>query len=351
MSRMFAGRTVVTGAMVVVLLMAGLFTSSSAFGQQAVTVLCSPNVVWCDVLKDEFPKATGINLDYLRLGAGESLARLRAERNNPTFDVWFGGTGDPHFAAHAEGLTEFYRPSSWTNLIPLFRQVTGESYLPLYVGILGWAVNEDLLRSMNLPIPQTWQDLTDPRYRGLVATPNPNTSGTGYTMIASILQVYGEEAGWQLLRDLHLNVAQYTRAGAEPGLLAGRGEIAIGVVFLHDAVNQAVKGFPVTAMAPEDGTGFEIGGLSLVKGAPNRDAAMRFIEWALTPEAQALGAARGESYQLPTNMQSPVPDEAPQFGDVHVIPYDFDHWGDAAVRDDVVSRWTNEIFPMPRPRY
>lgn len=343
-------RTRLLGVLIVALLSVTMFAAPGALAQQSVTVLCSPNVVWCDVLKDEFPKATGISLDYLRLGAGEALARLRAEQNNPTFDVWFGGTGDPHFAANSEGLTEFYVPSAWDDLIPTFTDVTGDSYLPLYAGILGWAVNEDLLRSMNLPIPETWKDLTDPMYRGLVAMPNPNTSGTGYTMIASLLQVYGWEDGWQLLRDLHVNIAQYTRAGAEPGLLAGRGEIAVGVVFLHDAVNQVLKGFPVTATAPKDGTGFEIGGLSLVKGAPNRDAAVQFIEWALTPEAQALGAARGESYQLPTNRHTPVPEQAPRFEDVHVIEYDFDHWGDSDVRDAVVGRWTNEIFPMPRPR-
>lgn len=329
---------------------AGLFFAPAAGAQGTVTVLCSPNVVWCDVIKEEFPKATGINLEYIRLSSGEGLARLRAERNNPTFDVWFGGTGDPHFVAFAEGLTEFYRPSSWDDLIPAFREVTGESYLPLYAGILGWAVNDQLLESMGLPIPRTWKDLTNPVYRGLVATPNPNTSGTGYTMLATILQIYGEDEGWQLLRDLHLNIAQYTRAGAEPGLLAGRGEVAIGVTFMHDALNQAIQGFPVSVRAPADGTGFEIGGLSLVRNGPNREAAIRFIEWALSPEAQVLAAQRGDSYQLPTNVNTPLPEHAPRFDEVRVIPYDFDHWGDGSVREAVVGRWTNEIYPMPRPR-
>src|SRR5690606_14887767 len=259
------------------LMLAGLILAPAVGAQGTVTVLCSPSVVWCDVIKEEFPKATGINLEYIRLSSGEGLARLRAERNNPTFDVWFGGTGDPHFVAFAEGLTEFYRPSSWDDLIPAFREVTGESYLPLYAGILGWTVNDQLLESMGLPIPRTWKDLTNPVYRRLVATPNPNTSGTGYTMLATILQIYGEDEGWQLLRDLHLNIAQYTRAGAEPGLLAGRGEVAIGVTFMHDALNQAIQGFPVSVRAPADGTGFEIGGLSLVRNGPNREAAIRFI--------------------------------------------------------------------------
>lgn len=332
------------------LLGTGLLLVPPANAQGTVTVLCSPSVVWCDVIKDEFPKATGINLEYIRLSSGEGLARLRAERNNPTFDVWFGGTGDPHFVAFAEGLTEFYRPSSWDDLIPAFRQVTGESYLPLYAGILGWAVNDQMLESMGLPIPRTWKDLTNPVYRGLVAMPNPNTSGTGYTMLATILQIYGDEEGWKLLRDLHLNIAQYTRAGAEPGLLAGRGEVAIGVTFMHDALHQAIQGFPVSVRAPADGTGFEIGGLSLVRNGPNREGAIRFIEWALSPEAQGLAAQRGESYQLPTNVHTPLPEHAPRFDEVRVIPYDFAHWGDPAVRDAVVGRWTSEIYPMPRPR-
>ncbi|MDR7420031.1 MAG: iron ABC transporter substrate-binding protein, partial [Armatimonadota bacterium] len=64
-----------------------------------VVVLCSPNVEWCDLIKAQFPRATGIQLDFVRLSSGEALARLRAEKANPVFDVWFGGTGDPHFVA------------------------------------------------------------------------------------------------------------------------------------------------------------------------------------------------------------------------------------------------------------
>ncbi len=332
------------------LVVAGIVLAPAAGAQGTVTVLCSPNVVWCDVIKEEFPKATGINLEYIRLSSGEGLARLRAERANPTFDVWFGGTGDPHLVAFTEGLTEFYRPSSWDDLVPAFRQVTGETYLPLYAGILGWAVNDQLLASMGLPVPLTWKDLTNPIYRNLVAMPNPNTSGTGYTMLATILQIYGEDEGWRILRDLHFNIAQYTRAGAEPGLLAGRGEVAIGVTFMHDALNQAIQGFPVSVRAPADGTGFEIGGLSLVRNGPNREGAIRFIEWALSPEAQVLAAQRGDSYQLPTNVNTPLHEQAPRFDEVRVIPYDFAHWGDPEVRDAVVSRWTSEIYPLPKPR-
>ncbi|MDR7554209.1 MAG: ABC transporter substrate-binding protein [Armatimonadota bacterium] len=328
-----------------VLAVLGVAQAGPAAGR--VVVLCSPNVEWCDLLKREFPRQTGIQLDFVRLSSGEALARLRAEKANPVFDVWFGGTGDPHFVAAEEGLTEFYRPKAWDDIRPQLKEAVAGKYIPLYAGVLGWAVNGRLLREKNIPEPRTWQDLADPRLRGLVAYPNPNTSGTGYTMIATIVQIYGEERGFDLLKRIHRNVTEYTRAGAAPGVLAGRGEVAVGVTFVHDAVLQILSGFPVTYGAARDGTGYEIGGLSLVKGAPNRANALAFIDWALQPEVQAL-AADAKSYQLPSNAKTPVPKVAPRFQDFNVIRYDFVKFGKAAVRDALVNRWTREVFPLPK---
>jgi len=333
-------------ALVALLLL--LAVPGGAAPAQRVVVLCSPNPAWCDAIKEEFPKATGIALDYVRLSSGEALARLRAERRNPTFDVWFGGTGDPHMVANEEGLTEFYRPKSWNDLRRELREAVAGRYIPLYAGILGWALNERLLREKGAPVPRTWRDLADPRYRRLIAYPNPNTSGTGYTMLATLVQLYGEQEAFALLRRIHPNVAEYTRSGAAPGQLTGRGEVAIGITFIHDAVDQVLKGFPIGYGAPRDGTGYEIGGLSLVRGAPNRQAAITFIEWALTPEAQRLAAERGESYQIPSNTKTPVPRVAPRFEDFRVIKYDFVKYGSAAVRDRLVRRWSDEIFALPR---
>jgi iron(III) transport system substrate-binding protein len=324
------------------------FGVASAAPAGKVTVLCSPNPAWCDAVKAEFPKATGLQVDFVRLSSGEALARLRAERQNPSFDVWFGGTGDPHIVANEEGLTEFLRPRAWTDLRAEFREAVAGKYIPLYAGILGWAVNERLLNEKNLPVPRTWRDLADPRYKGLVAYPNPNTSGTGYTLVATLVQVYGEKTAFDLLKAIHKNVAEYSRSGAGPGQLAGRGEVAVGITFVHDAVDQVLKGFPITYGAPRDGTGYEIGGLSLVKATQNRANAVAFIDWALTPEAQALAASEGQSYQIPSNGKTGVPRIAPRFQDFNVIKYDFLKFGSAAVRDGLVKKWTTEVFPLPK---
>lgn len=331
-----------------IIMLAGLGIVQAGPAPGRVIVLCSPAVEWCDALKAHFPRATGIALDFVRMSSGEALTRLRAERANPTFDVWFGGTGDPHLVANEEGLTEFYRPRNWDELRPELREAVAFKYIPLYAGVLGWALNTRLLREKNLPEPRIWKDLADPRYRGLVAYPNPTTSGTGYTMLATMVQLYGERETFEVLKRVHRNVAEYTRAGAAPGVLTGRGEVAIGVTFNHDSVVQILRGFPIMYGSARDGTGYEIGGLSLVKGAPNRANAIAFIEWALTPDAQRLAAEYGESFQLPSNARTPVPRVSPRFQDFNVIKYDFVRFGKAEVRDKLLDRWLKEVFPLPK---
>ncbi len=329
----------------VLVLVAALALAGSASAQR-VNVLCSPDLAWCEALGPAFNAATGLELEFIRLSSQDALARIRAEAANPVFDVWFGGTGDPHLVAAREGLTEFYEPTVWGDLNQDLIAQVGGTYIPLYAGAIGFVVNEDALGGR--PLPLSWEDLTDPQYKGLIAMPDPNSSGTAYTIIATLVQIFGEDRAFEILEGLHANIAQYTSSGSAPGQLAGRGEVAIAVQFMHDGVKFALQGFPLTVYAPSEGTGYEIGGLSLIANAPNRDAAIQFIEWALTPEAQVIAAEQGDSFQLPSNASTPVPESSPNLDDIDLIDYDFERFGSPEVRDALVSRWTNEIFPLPR---
>lgn len=329
-----------------VVVLAAVLALTGIAGAQRVNLLCSPDLAWCEALGPAFNEATGLELEFIRLSSQDALARIRAEAANPVFDVWFGGTGDPHLVAAREGLTEFYEPSVWGDLNQSLIDQVGGTYIPLYAGAIGFVVNEEALGDR--PMPESWEDLTDPQYKGLIAMPDPNSSGTAYTIIATLVQIFGEDRAFEILEGIHANVAQYTSSGSAPGQLAGRGEVAIAVQFMHDGVKFALQGFPLTVYAPSEGTGYEIGGLSLIANAPNRDAAIQFIEWALTPEAQMIAAEQGDSYQLPSNASTPVPESSPNLDQINLIDYDFDRFGSPEVRDALVSRWTNEIFPLPR---
>jgi iron(III) transport system substrate-binding protein len=331
-----------------VLLGAVLGSPGVPAAQGRVNILCSSNPDWCEVVKREFGKTSGLQAEFVRLSSGAALARLRAERTNPTFDVWFAGSGDAHWVAQTEGLVDFVRPKAWGELRPQLTKAVDGRYIPLYTGLHGFGVNDKLLKDKGLPVPETWKDLGDARYRGLVAMPNPNTSGTGYVMMTTIIQVYGDEPGFDLLKAIHKNVAQYTRSGGDPSLLAGRGEVAVGVSFANDVVERARKGFPVRFVAPKDGTGYEIGGLSLVHGAANRDGALRLIDWALEPENQRFGPQQGGEVSIQSHSRTPVDPDVPRFEDARLVAYDFGKYGTPAVRDALIKRWTEQVFPLPR---
>jgi iron(III) transport system substrate-binding protein len=335
------------GLVILAVMSIGLLVALPVGAGERVNYLCTPDPAWCEAIKREFSKATGIQAEFVKLASGASLARLRAEKANPALDAWVGGSGDSLWVAQAEGLLDFYRPKAWGELRPGLTKAVDGHYIPLYTGIHGFGVNQKILQEKNLPVPTSWKELGDPKYKGLIAMPNPNTSGTGYVMMTSIVQIYGEEQGFELLKAIHRNIAQYTRSGGDPSLLAGRGEAAIGVSFANDVVERGRKGYPITFVAPKDGTGYEIGGLALITKAPNRAVAMRFIDWLLEPENQRLGPLNGE-VSIPSHSKSVVDPDVPKFEDANLINYDFAKYGTPAVRDGLIKRWTEQVFPLPK---
>jgi iron(III) transport system substrate-binding protein len=111
---------------------------------------------------------------------------------------------------------------------------------------------------------------------------------------------------------------------------------------MHDAVAQTVEGFPVKSVAPCEGTGYEIGSMSIIKGARNLDHAKKFYDWALTADAQKI-AAQTKQFQLPSNKGAPQPPEAPRFADMKLIDYDQMKYGSVAERKRLIARWDREV--------
>jgi iron(III) transport system substrate-binding protein len=327
------------------------FTAAPAQAQQGeLVVYCSVQEEWCRPMMQAFERATGIRVAMTRKSSGETYAQIKAEAANPRGDVWWGGTGDPHLQAAEENLTEAYRSPQLANLLPWAQRIAEQSgfrTVGIYAGALGFSYNRQQLERRRLPVPSCWADLAKPEYRDEVQVADPNSSGTAYTGLATFVQLWGEQRAFEFMRAMHRNVNQYTRSGAAPARAAATGESLIGITFMHDAVTQAVGGAPVVVVSPCEGTGYEIGGMSIIRGARNMENARRFYDWALTPEAQAL-AVQARSFQVPSNANAPVPPEAPRLADIKLIDYDFVKFGSSAERTRLLARWDAEIRNAPR---
>lgn len=312
---------------------------------QQLNVICPVQTEWCNLAATEFERETGIKVAMTLKGSGESLAQIAAEKANPKLDVWFGGTGDPHLQAAEQGLLEEYRSPMLKDLQPWARKQAEQSKyrtVGMYLGVLGIGYNTELLAKKKAAAPACWRDLVKPEFANDVQMANPNASGTAYTAIATLVQVMGEDDAFRYLKALHRNINTYPRSGVAPIKAAARGETLASVSFIHDVVTEAQAGFPVKAAAPCEGTGYEIGSLSIVKGARNLDNAKKFYDWALTPKAQALGA-QAKQFQIPSNVATPVSPLSPKVADIKLVDYDFAKYGMTAERKRLLERWDREV--------
>jgi len=297
-----------------------------------------------------FEDATGIDVDMTRKSSGETFAQIKAEGSNPKGDVWWGGTGDPHLQAAEEGLTEPYISPMREQLHPWAiaqAESAGDRTIGIYSGALGFGYNTDLLATNNLPEPKCWEDLTKPEFKGHIQMANPNSSGTAYTTLATMMQLFGEDGGFDYMKRLHANINQYTKSGSAPIKAAGQGETTIGIVFMHDAVAQTVAGFPIVTVAPCEGTGYEIGSMSIIAGARNMDEAKQFYDWALSADAQNL-ALEVNAFQVPSNMGAKTSDKAPDLASIKLIDYDFKKYGSSDERKRLLEKWDNEVSVLPQ---
>jgi iron(III) transport system substrate-binding protein len=343
--------------------------------EDTLTVLCTPQEDWCVLMTQRFEEETGISTSYVRMSSGEALARIRATQDNPEFSVWWGGPADAFIAAAEEGLLEAYESPVAEEINPQYRDAEEHTWTGVYVGALGFCSNVQILEELGVDPPTSWEDLLNPALQGNIAMAHPATSGTAFTAFWTIVQLeadkleypdgdeteegtglgYDEDGmpteealdnAFDYFAQFHQNVLQYTRSGSAPGTMAGLGEIAVAIIFSHDCVKFQEEGFAEVLVTsfPEDGTGYEIGGMGIIANGPEPEAARMWYDWALTAETQAL-AAEVNALQLSTNPNTPVHPLSVNLDDINVIDYNFIAAG--LHRTSLTERFDEEIAPEP----
>ncbi len=298
---------------------------------------------WARPMFEEFEKATGIKVNFVRFSSGEALARVIAEKNNPRVDVLFGGPIETFAAGIAEGVFEPYKSPTYAKLAARFRHADGQ-WMAIADDPLVFMTNNKFLKENNLAPPASWEDLAAPAYRNMLQMADARTSGTAVTRIFSILEVNGrdEAKAFAYMNKLRPNVQLYTKSGGGGTLPVGLGQAGGGIFFIVDALDTKAKGYDVSISFPKEGIGTAAEGIALVRGAKNPEAAKKLIDWATSPAMQNLFARHKINF-VPAHPDVALePSLAAVLKGARIFPIDADYAG--ANRKRVVDRWIAEIL-------
>lgn len=293
---------------------------------------------------NKFEEETGIKANYIRLSAGEMLTRVAAEKENPKASVMFGGSTDNYIAASNQGLLEPFQAESLKDTPENFLDVNKE-WNPIYVGCITFACNKEWFDDNGYELPKNWEDLLDEKYKDHIIMAHPATSGTAYTVLATLVQLKGDDV-WTYLKDLNKNMTQYTKSGSAAPNAVALGEASIALTFSHDGLQPTAEGYPIELSFPEDGTGYEVGATALIKNGPKDEVenAKKFIEWFCSTSGQDL-YSENESFRVPTNSKAKVADGLVTLDKVNVIDYDA-VWA-AKNKKDNTDKFEEEIVQAP----
>lgn len=287
----------------------------------------------------------GIDFRFLDMGSQEVYDRVRSERANPQADVWFGGPDAIFARAAAEGLLAPYRPA-WADAVPAPSRADGDLYFGTYRTVPVLVRNERAVAEADAL--RDWEDLLAPRFAGRVLVRDPMASGVmrtffGYVVARSIGATGAPDDGFAWLARLDAATKEYV---ANPALLfekLARGEGDVTVWELTDVLLHRAAGDPVAWELPASGTPVIDDSIALVEGAPHRAAAVAFLDWIGSVEAQTLAAER--AFRLPARTDLPA-EKLPEWAqDVlgRLVVADYDEALAAREGPAWMARWDADV--------
>ena len=217
-----------------------------------------------------------MNVRVMYVSTAKVASKIDAEKTGTDADIVVGLDN-----AYVEMVKDnFADVSAYSHLdyIPDFKNMDPK-YLILERQAGSIVVNNEVLAKYNLPMPQTYEDLLDPMYKGLIAMPDPKSSGTGYFFYKGLVNVWGEEKTLDYFDQLYANIKQFTESGSGPIKLLIQGEVAIGFALSFQAVDEINNGPDFTIITPEFGSPYSLDSIAMIKGREKNPDVVRVFEY------------------------------------------------------------------------
>lgn len=241
------------------------------------------------LLLEKFKNETGQPYEIIRMSGGEAIYHL-IEMNTSGIDVVLGGPADLHEQLKNKGKLLSYSPRTGVKISEAYKD-ENDFWTGMYRGALAIGVNERVWKNdpalSSLPLPETYEDLLRPELYGKIEIPDPETSGTGYTLLASLAQERGEEQAVRLMYELKKQSSSTTFSGISSAQRLAVGEVAAVVSFLGDQLRFANSGYSIHSSIPPQ-AGWEVGGISIIKSSTNKKAAKKLLDFMLSRDAQTI---------------------------------------------------------------
>jgi iron(III) transport system substrate-binding protein len=288
-----------------------------------------------------------IDIKWTRDSTGVITSKLLAEKANPVADLVVGVSASSLAVFANEGMLQGYAPKGLDKISAQYRD---QANPPLWVGmdVYGAAIcfNTVEAQKLNLPKPETWQDLTKPVYKGRIVMPNPASSGTGYLDVTGWIQMWGDDKAWKFMDELHANIAQYTHSGSKPCRQAGAGEFPIGVSFEYRAVTTKKSGAPIDIIFPTEGLGWDLEASGIMKTTKKLDAAKSLMDWLASTQAMELYSKNFAVLAVP-GIAKPL-EFVPADYEKRLVKNDF-AWS-AKNRDKIIAEWLKRYDAKSEPK-
>ncbi len=310
-----------------------VFFAFSGVASAAEVVLYSSNPSeLLDLVSKGFEAKSGIKVSVVRLGTGEAMKRIAAEKDKPLCDVFW--SGDVAVLENAKENFQTYR-SPEAKALPGGYVEKEARWTASNAHVMIIMVNKSLVKATETP--KSWKDLFDPKWKGKIVMANPEKSGSAYAQAYGIYKLYG----WDGINKFITNAKILDSSSLiYKGVAAG--EYPLGVTMEYAAHRYIVGGDKnVGIVYPADGAFMAPEATGIVKNCPHPEEAKKFVDYLISKKV--VDEIFDKFSRRPARLDAGDTEGLPSLKKITILK-SFDPMEANTLEKEILSRWKEIVL-------